>query len=205
MITPENIGLILFDVGGVLVEFIGEQKIREWTEGRLSRKELWHWYYTSSAVSRFETGKCNPQVFADSVIKELSLPLDIDQFLREFITWFIGPFPGTEMLLDRLARSYSLATLSNTNEIFWKKFADTELFDKFQMHFPSHEVGLLKPDPSIYQHVINSTGLLPEQILFIDDQQPNIDSAMAEGMNSIKVKGFAELKASLSSLGLLEP
>jgi len=201
--TKDHINLILFDLGGVLIDFTGAKKILEWTREKMTEPELITWYFNSPAVREFETGKIGTENFAGLVLSELSLPVEKKEFLEELDTWFLGPYPGTKDLLTRLALSYRLATLSNTNELFWEKFKTTDIFDIFQLHFPSYKMGMLKPDPRIFLHVLDSTGLSAEQILFFDDSLPNVEAALKIGIQSYKVIGFQDLESQLVKLNFL--
>jgi putative hydrolase of the HAD superfamily len=64
-------------------------------------------------------------------------------------------------------------------------------------------VGLVKPDKGIYQHVIKQLQVSPESILFIDDNQVNIDTATSLGMHAHRVKGVDEARKVLDQYGVL--
>jgi len=51
--------------------------------------------------------------------------------------------------------------------------------------FTSYDLGLLKPDPKIYQALIDKLQTSPAQILFIDDKEKNIAAAQEIGINGI--------------------
>ena len=55
--------------------------------------------------------------------------------------------------------------------------------------FLSCEIGLQKPDKEIYEYIMKETDFAPQDILFIDDQQKNIDSASALGWNTFLGSG----------------
>ncbi|GAA2055938.1 hypothetical protein GCM10009839_76080 [Catenulispora yoronensis] len=46
----------------------------------------------------------------------------------------------------------------------------------------SHEVGLQKPDPAIYELCLERLGMRPEETVFVDDHEPNCEAARALGM-----------------------
>jgi len=45
----------------------------------------------------------------------------------------------------------------------------------------SCEIGLIKPDPKIYQHLTERFSLQPAECIFVDDMQENVDAARACG------------------------
>ena len=57
--------------------------------------------------------------------------------------------------------------------------------DMFDVAVISHEVGLRKPDPQIYQHTCSMLGVQPVECVFVDDLRANVDAAVALGMVGI--------------------
>ena len=86
-------------------------------------------------------------------------------------------------------KKYQLILLSNTNEIhidwiienvpFFEEFKDC--FDAFYL---SHEINLRKPDSNIYEFVLKTHNLIPENCLFIDDTKENTEAASALGIHT---------------------
>ena len=60
----------------------------------------------------------------------------------------------------------------------------------------------MKPLPGIYHAAIDISGLPPETSLFIDDKQENCDAARAFDMQAIRFESPAQLRASLTQLGI---
>jgi putative hydrolase of the HAD superfamily len=77
------------------------------------------------------------------------------------------------------------------------------LAGKFHSYYASHLVGLVKPEKAIYQHVIERLQVMPEHILFIDDNQINIDMANKLGMKAYRVKGIDEARLVLNRYDVL--
>jgi len=67
---------VLFDLGGVLVEFGGPATLLRWLGDRLTPEQIWPMWLGSSVVRDFETGRVGPDVFADRLIADLGLPVD---------------------------------------------------------------------------------------------------------------------------------
>ena len=68
--------------------------------------------------------------------------------------------------------------------------------------FASHHLGMIKPEIEIYQHVLAQLGVAPQRVLFLDDNQNNIDTALQLGIQSLQVKGFEALLAGLKNMGI---
>ena len=112
MLAPQ-FNVILFDLGGVLVQLGGLDTIQSWT--KWDRDELWHRWLTSPTVRCFESGQISIEQFGRDLDEEFSLPVDADEFLKVFAQWPKGQFPGVDELLTTLTPSYQLGCLSNTN------------------------------------------------------------------------------------------
>ncbi|HSR88708.1 MAG TPA: HAD-IA family hydrolase, partial [Pontiella sp.] len=57
-------------------------------------------------------------------------------------------------------------------------------FDDAHGLFLSYQIGVRKPHPGIYQHVLDELGVEGEECFFIDDLPPNIEAARAAGMHA---------------------
>ena len=64
----------------------------------------------------------------------------------------------------------------------------------------SCHVKLIKPDPAIYRCLCEKYGLVPEECVFIDDKQANVDAAIAFGMQAFVFKGYDDAERTLESL-----
>src|SRR6516225_9700215 len=70
--TAPQIDVVLFDVGGVLVELRGIATMLGWFGGSVSVEDMWRLWLSSPVVRRFETGRTTPDEFAEQIIRELS-------------------------------------------------------------------------------------------------------------------------------------
>ena len=113
------IEIIIFDLGGVLVELTGVPTMLQWTRSRYDVEALWEAWLRSPAVRAFETGTTTPDQFAADIIKEMDLPVAEYEFIERFTKWPKGLFPGVSQLLDRLKVDFSLACFSNSNSLHW--------------------------------------------------------------------------------------
>jgi putative hydrolase of the HAD superfamily len=199
-----SIRAVLFDLGGVLVEFAGPSRMLRWLGGRLTPEQLWPLWLGSSVVRDFEAGRVEPDVFAARLIADLGLPVERRAFLDDFASWPTALYDGAVELIGRLPSSYVRATLSNTNVVHWPRITDElKLGALFDHHFPSHLVGKLKPDREVFLHVAETLGCEPTAILFLDDQPLNVDAARAAGLQSAQASGVRGAEAALIAAGVL--
>ena len=103
--------------------------------------------------------------------------------------------------LERLARDYPLYCLSNNNEISVKRMHD--IYEEvgldwrrvFRKEFISSRMKMLKPAREIFDAAAAEIGLPPEEILFIDDSQRNVDGARAAGWQAALYRQGTDLGA----------
>ena len=73
---------------------------------------------------------------------------------------------------------------------------------RFDVLVWSYQLHMAKPDPAIYLHTLQKLGTRPEETLFIDDKQVNIDAAHALGMPAILFSTVDRLREDLIATGL---
>lgn len=190
---------LVFDLGGVIVELRGLPVLPQWTGSNESPESTWEKWLTSSAPKAFESGLIGADEFAERIVTELSMEVSAKEYLDYFTRLPIGPYPGALDMLHALKGNYTTALFSNSNEIHWPlKMGRMQLDTAFHHHFASHLMGMAKPDAPAYQHVIDSLNVDPQQILFFDDNQINVDAARNAGMRSERVQGIDELQKKLT-------
>lgn len=65
----------------------------------------------------------------------------------------------------------------------------------------SFQLGVAKPDPAIYRHMLKQLGTAAGETLFIDDKPVNVDAARAVGMKALEFTSVAGLRADLAANG----
>lgn len=198
--------VILFDLGGVLLDFSGAAELAQHLEPPVSEDQMWVKWLKSPAVRTFETGQSTLAEFADAFIAEAGLRLNSDALLAQYAGWYKGIYPGVQALLQRLRPNYRLGLLSNINSYYWEQIRqEPDLLPAFDFVFASHLLGLLKPDDAIFAHVVQTCAVPPAQILFLDDNLLNVDAARQAGLSAYRVKGFASVKTLLADLAVIPP
>src|SRR5690606_26512391 len=126
---------------------VGVPKILNWMNNRIDKDEMSRMWLFSSAVKNFETGKLTQEEFARSVIEEFEFCVDEEQFIEEFKYFPSGFYAGVKELIENLSKRYSIACLSNTNEIHWNRLCKDECIESIMpLCFLSHQIGYMKPD-----------------------------------------------------------
>ncbi len=194
--------ILVFDIGGVFVELGGMPRFREWTA--IQPEEIRKRWLASEVVRKFESGRLSFDDFASAIIKEFQIPLSLEGFREEFKSWLSVLFPKAGSILRALNERYMVACLCNMNPIQWPRIRDElELGQYFQHQFLSYEIGMVKPDREVYEHVTDALKTIPERIVFFDDSKVNIDGAIEVGWSAHLVQGTEQLMSVLSELKLL--
>lgn len=124
--------------------------------------------------------------------------------VNHHITDHLIAIDGTEALARRIkAAGYrTFALTDNVHEIvahlkgrhaFWPLFEDVA---------NSAEIGVLKPDPSIYRYLIDRHRLAPSECIFMDDVARNVEGARAAGMAAFVFHDAAQAETALRAAGL---
>ncbi len=200
--SEKDIRCVIFDLGGVLIELDGPPISPSNTT--LNEEQIWQHWLKSKAVRRFESGQCDHREFADGLIQEFGLDILPAQLLEEFESWPVGFYPESDGTIQDLLGTVEIACLSNTNAIHAGRFqSEGAVYSHFDRIFFSHEMGLLKPDPSIYRAVQEVLAIPPEQILFLDDNQMNVDTARDQQWQAERTRGPLEVRQCLKQYNLL--
>ncbi len=197
------VDVVLFDLGGVLIEFGGVAPMRE-LAGIESDDELWRRWLNCRWVRTFERGHCSAEDFAAGVVSDWSLPVEPQAFLDAFRSWPRGPLPGADALLQTVQRAVPAGCLSNTNALHLEhNFGRWPILDAFDFRFLSFELGMLKPDREVFDRVAQLVPAVPGRVLFLDDNSLNVEAAAAAGFVAVQVRGVAEARHALVTAGVL--
>ncbi len=189
-------------MGGVLVELGPLTEILG--DDPMPADTFWERWLASPTVRSFEMGQCSVEDFGNRLVAELELSFTGPELVERFAQWPKGLFGGAEQLVADIIDGIEIGVLSNTNALHWSSQRDHErvraLFDRT---FLSYELGLAKPDRDIFDRIVAELDVAPESVVFLDDNQINVDGALAVGIDAALAKGVDQARAALSARGLL--
>lgn len=197
------VDVVLFDLGGVLSNFVGVERMR-----RLARistdDDVRQRWLASEWIRRYECGGCTPEDFAAGIVAEWQLAMTADQFLAEFAEWVVAPYDGAEDLVREVAGVVPVGCLSNMNRIHWDRtISRWPLSRMFRFIFLSFDMGVVKPDAHVFRHVVGELRVPPSSVLFLDDNATNVAAAERAGLRAVQTRGVAEARAALQMTGVL--
>ncbi|PXX49159.1 MULTISPECIES: HAD family hydrolase [Aquitalea] len=203
-LTPQHAPVLVFDLGGVLVDWNGIDPLMALSQGRLSREQARQFWLHTPEVALLDTGRATPGEFAALMADKLQLGISSAAMLQALDDWLQGPFAGVHALLQQLGQRYRLAVLSNNNALHWGKIErEFDLLQHFEACFASHQIGLRKPDAAAYRHVQDALQVAAGQILFFDDNIECVQAARQAGWQAFHTVGLPAVQQALQAQGLL--
>lgn len=205
MITlgPSKIKLITFDLGNVLVRVDHGRFCQRLA--KLVQAEAQHvfdYVFNSPLEPSYDTGKITSEEFFQQIAAYFRLSLTFELFVRWWNDLF-DPMPGMEAVVSRLKERFPLYLLSNTNPLHFEHIvANYPIVRHCSRFILSYQVGSRKPEPGIYQTLIQQSGLAPEQIIFIDDKPLFVKAAQEHGIRARQFTFPAVLQQQLAAEGL---
>jgi len=150
----------------------------------------------------FDTGKITPEEFYKRIITILKADLDYSKFYEIYNDVF-SLNPPVLKIMKQLKSKHRLVLLSNTDVMRFgfvkRKFPEILIFDAYVL---SYEVGLMKPHPNIYIEALKKAHSRPEEAVFIDDREENVQAAFELGIQAVHFKSKTDLALELKKLGL---
>jgi FMN phosphatase YigB (HAD superfamily) len=158
----------------------------------------------------FERGAIDSAKFREEVRATFNVPDATDESIDLAWNAMLAGLPAGKLaLLQKLKERFQVFILSNTNSIHADYLHRISIpaasshtsFEPF-VHkvYYSHEIGMRKPDESIYRHVLNENNLNPSETLFLDDNLHNIEAAKKIGIQTIHILHPDHVTEALSSL-----
>ena len=180
-ISPPPEKTFLFDIGHVLLDFDFETSLMRLIPKGIDKPDE-RIKQVLQYKDALECGQTNPVNFADLALRILESEATPEQFYQ---TWR-QIFTANKLMwhcVRKLANdNHSLILISNINAIHcpWI-FSTYPEFSYFEHKILSFEVGILKPEPAIYQYAINKYLLDPAATIYIDDQPQNFAAGQEFG------------------------
>ena len=177
---------VILDLGGVIInidpmrtaEYLAAHGVND-IETFFARLE------EARVFERVELGKINEEEMLDE-IRRLIPKSPPKEILRAAWNSLLLDIPAERgAIVQRLAAKYPLYLLSNTSpghiaiidDMVQRQFAWKSLREPFVQTFYSYEMGARKPEGAIYAHMLEESGLNPEESVFLDDTLANLEKA----------------------------
>jgi putative hydrolase of the HAD superfamily len=192
-----NIKNLIIDFGGVLIDLDRRRCLDNFTRLGLTNVEVMlDEYHQQDFFQQHEQGLISSAEFRDEVRTRIGQQVLSDQQIDDAWNSFLVGIPTYKLdLLLKLRTRYMVYLLSNTNAIHWQwacqhafRYKGFRVEDYFEHIYLSYEMHTAKPDPAIFRQLLDETGIVPGQTLFIDDSDANCRTAEALGIHTYTPK-----------------
>ncbi len=199
-----SINTIIFDLGGVMV----------WTHwSRLTEplaeltgttpEEVMERIRTGNAYYPHMRGDLEFSGFHRKLTDDLGVDLTPDELL-ELWNSILEPNEAIIPIVWQLKGRYRLAIGSNTDDAHFRRGNEVQPATlEFDDVLVSYELGVCKPDPEFFVRGLAKLGVEPEECLFIDDLEDNVEAARSLGIAGIRFESAELLEQELMGFGIL--
>ncbi|MGC8568239.1 MAG: HAD family hydrolase [Candidatus Micrarchaeia archaeon] len=190
--------LIIFDIGGVIIDY-HEEQYYSYLSKKTGISEAKIKSYIDNMISRMEIGALSFYDFEKSLSKHFGVS-------RRTLEWnkaykkLLKVNKGVMQYMKELHHNYKIVLLSNISVgrlVIGLRYIDRSAYDHV---YASCYLKMRKPSPKIYRYVLKKNRCKPEEAVFIDDRQENVDGARSVGIDSIRFENLEKLKNSLSKI-----
>ena len=202
----QKIETIIFDLGGVLVDWNPKYVYNEVFEGDTEKVD---WFLNNICTSYWniqqDAGKLMSVATEELVAKYPECEDWIRLFYDRWEDMLKGDIPETVAILKNLKASnkYRIYALTNwsaeTFHIALERFDFLQLFEGILV---SGAEKMIKPNKDIYELCLNRFNINPQKAIFIDDNEANVLGAESVGLKAIRFTSAAQLKTDLEKLSL---
>ena len=193
-----SVRAVFFDLGGVIIR-TDYQAPREHLAERLKTtyEDLNRIVFDSESSRQASVGAISTEAHWNAVTHRLGRPLSEAKAIRQ--EFFAGDVIDLGLLafIRSLRPRYKTGVISNAWPDLRQDLIEKRVDDAFDALIISAEVGIMKPEPKIFQIAIEKLGVSAHEAAFVDDTPVNVDAARSLGMQGIL---FREPRRALSDL-----
>jgi 2-haloacid dehalogenase len=204
--TKASRDIVVFDLGGVLIDWDPRHLYRKLFAGDEAAMDH---FLAHVCTHDWNRGQDAGRTFAEACRLLKAEHPDkaelIDAYHLRFDEMMPGPIAGSvEILAELRDRGTPLYGLTNFSaETYPPTYERFEFLRWFRGIIVSGEVGVIKPDPRIFELLIERFTIDPQRAVYIDDVEANIAAARRFGIHAIQFTNPVALRAELATLGLL--
>jgi putative hydrolase of the HAD superfamily len=186
-----------WDPEAILRRFTPDDEVRERLRSGLMRHADW------LALDR---GSLEEGAAVARVAERTGLPRQEVARLMAMVPASLVPVRPVVDLLDRVrGTGRRLYCLSNMHRASIEHLERAHAFwDLFDGRVVSCRIGMIKPEPGIYAHLLEAFALDPGETVFIDDMEANLGPAAEMGMRTILFRDPGQCERDLRAAGALE-
>ena len=196
---------VVFDLGGVLIDWDPRHLYRKLLADEAAVEEFLATVCTPEWNAELDRGRPFAEGVAELVERHPEHAAAIAAYHERWPEMLAGDLRGSvELLAELRAAGVPLYALTNWSaETFAITRGRFEFLEWFDGLLVSGEERVTKPDPAIFQLLLDRFGLDPTATVFVDDSEANVAAARRLGFDAIGFTGHEELRRELVARRLL--
>ncbi|MCX7174053.1 MAG: HAD family phosphatase [Proteobacteria bacterium] len=195
---------LLFDLGGVLIDFDFSRAFRAWQPlSRLSLGEISEAFQFDAEYEKHERGEITAFEYFDHLRAMLALEHDYHRIAQGWNSIFIGEIPETLAMAQAARTQLTCSAFTNTNvthQVHWSAQFPM-VASSLDRVFASHQIGYRKPERQAFEHVARELGVPLGSIMFFDDLPENVQGAESAGLQAVLVRSPGDVRSALLGIG----
>ena len=182
---------VIFDIGGVIVKFKKETYLDPLGLDEATKNYLIDEILFTEDWFQMSIGKMTEQEFLANAKKRHPDYYDLAKSVFEIDTLkkLLPVYQQTLRLVEKIkAKGYRLFIISDLEEsnVRYVENEIPNIHDLFEDIIYSCRVGMVKKFGEVFDLAINRFNIVPEESIFIDDTQINLDQAAKRGINTFR-------------------
>jgi len=193
---------IVFDLGGVVVEWLPERLLERIVADAQMRSSVRKDILGHDDWLELDRGTLEADEAVRRFVERTGIDRELIRELLDAVAPSLVPKEDTLALMRALrGAGHPLYYLSNMAHA-WFDYIERNLnfWPLFEGGIVSCRVGLLKPEPAIFEHLLAQYGLRASDTIFIDDIPENVAVAAALGIRAIRFTDARECEQALRAL-----
>ncbi len=196
---------VIFDMGNVLIDFRWRELFAEMGLTGEKFEKMAKATVMDPVWNEFDRGFWSDEQMLEAFIKNApELEEEIRRFMYDDFPGLLKKFDYTDEWMDSLKeKGYRIYILSNFSQKAMNDCApELDYIKKADGAVISYTVGMIKPDPAIFKHLLEKFDIDPSEAVFIDDVRENIEAAAKLGLATILFTGKEDADKELLKLGV---
>lgn len=184
---------IVFDIGNVLLEFNPRKYFAKYFNDETLANALCDAMLSGATWNKYDLGEYSLKQVEDEIVVKNPQYKDL---IHEMLSIWVKILEPIDYSLEKMRllkrRGYKIYLLSNLNKEAYEYIKEnTFLFKEVDGYIVSFKEHMIKPNQEIYACLCNRYRLNPNECIFIDDLDKNVEAAKQYGMQGIV---FNEIK-----------
>lgn len=192
---------VIFDYGKVLVDYSLEYLY----DSIFTDKQEMQWFFDHVVNAEFHTtldlGNPTQEVIDEWKRRFPKYQRELELYASDYLRLIGDEMPGMhQLLIDLRQQGYHLYGLTNWGHKFWLVYEKYSIFQLLDGQVVSGEEHVVKPDPQIFNILLNRYNLHPEESVFTDDRAENVEDAQRLGLHGIVFQSAEQLREEIEKL-----